>query len=350
MESSLYARFLKLTSLYDLVPAEFLVIPERAIQPDGRSQEEGVEPPRLLAAGIHPENDIPSDTALAEPPHSAGSIDGRVQNPFHVDGISFIGTESPRRIGRSRTDTMVFNEAHIVAEELAKGEPGNEIENSVVDAPMVQPEPSVQRLWIGEPTELEPGEIDDPHVEEEPLPTVPGSPPVDEVPLISLGESPTSRSDHDPPAAVASPPSDPALPVPDAKEEDPSIAAATVAIATPEEIQETGSPSTTQADQESGLPSETHPSETPGMDSPQKDQELDASQVPLPEEPPLASEPVYEPIALEAEEVDESRSAPTVPEAQEFSLDLSEPPPSEPVPPESDITDEAQVHDLDDKA
>jgi len=348
VESSLYARFLKLTSLYDLVPAEFLVIPERAIQPDGRSQEEGVEPPRLLAAGIHPEKDIPSDTTLAEQPHSAGSIEGRVQNFSHMEGINSIGTESPRRMGRSRTDTMVFNEVHIVAEELAKGEPRNEVENSVVDAPMVQPESSMQRLWISEPTELETGEIDDPHVAEEPLPTVPGSPPVDEVPLISLGESP-SHSDHDLLAAVPSPPSDPTLPVPDAKEEDPSSAAATVAIATPEEIQEAESPLSTQADQENELPTEIDPSETPGIHSPQQDQELDVPQIQLPEEPPLASEPVSEPIALEPEEVDESRSAPTVPEAQEFSLDLSEPPPSEPVPPESDITDEAQVHDLDDK-
>lgn len=311
-----------------------MVIPETAIQPDGASQEGEVEPPRLLAAGIHPEKDIPGDGATAGQPHSTSLIDGRIHNPSHMDGTSSIGTESPRRIGRNRTDTMVFNEAHIVAEELAKGEPSNEVKNGVADALMVQPE---QRLWVAQHTELDPGEIDDPHVVEDPVPTVPGSPPVEEVPLISLGEPP---SPSDPPATVTSAPLDPALPVPDTKEEDFSATAATVAIATPEEVQEAEFP---QTNQENELSTESDPPATPGPEeSLQNDEELAASST---QEPQLSSQPVSEPITLEAEE---PHSVPTVPDTQEFSLNLNEPSPSEPVPPESDITDEP--HDVDDKA
>jgi hypothetical protein len=83
-EFSLCARFLALTSRFDLVPSEFLVIPTR-IDADEASSD--VEPPRLLAA----ESDIPP---VAE----------------------------PLRRGRSRTDTMVFSEGLNMAEELMKGE------------------------------------------------------------------------------------------------------------------------------------------------------------------------------------------------------------------------------------
>ena len=57
-ESSLYARFLALTSKFDLVPAEFLVIPPRltAMSDDERGPGRGdhVEPPRLLSAALDP--------------------------------------------------------------------------------------------------------------------------------------------------------------------------------------------------------------------------------------------------------------------------------------------------------
>ncbi|KAF9236039.1 Mob1/phocein, partial [Melanogaster broomeanus] len=92
-ESSLYARFLKLSSQFDLVPSEFLVIPE---DHDGRGRDEDVEPPRLLAAAVHPSQIFPHPTGIDHP----------------------TGTDSPRRLGRSRTDTMVFSEAYNVAEEL----------------------------------------------------------------------------------------------------------------------------------------------------------------------------------------------------------------------------------------
>ncbi|KZT28150.1 Mob1/phocein [Neolentinus lepideus HHB14362 ss-1] len=95
-ESSLYARFLVLTKKFDLVPAEFLVIP---------AGHEEVEPPRLLAAALHPQR----DDRPRSPPGPADN--GR--------------NESPRKMGRSRTDTMVFSEAVNFAEEL-KGDSDGE--------------------------------------------------------------------------------------------------------------------------------------------------------------------------------------------------------------------------------
>ncbi|KAI6013826.1 Mob1/phocein [Pisolithus marmoratus] len=95
-ESSLYARFLKLTSLFGLA--------------DSRGGED-VEPPRLLAAALHPNRDSPDDKPAAEQAHSIPAVDGSAQLRGHA---------SPRRVGRNRTDTMILNEAHSMAEELVK--------------------------------------------------------------------------------------------------------------------------------------------------------------------------------------------------------------------------------------
>ncbi|KAM5533925.1 hypothetical protein V8D89_012465 [Ganoderma adspersum] len=125
-ESSLYARFLALTSKFDLVPAEFLVIPPRltAMGEDGRLDH--VEPPRLLGASLDPHRNL-----------SSGPGDDRPWNPSEEHARSGLGergtntspappaqrrNESPRKFGRNRTDTMVYSEAFSVAEELAKGE------------------------------------------------------------------------------------------------------------------------------------------------------------------------------------------------------------------------------------
>ncbi|KAL1745600.1 Mob1/phocein [Schizophyllum fasciatum] len=97
-ESSLYARFLALTQKFDLVPAEFLVIPPRA------DAEAEVEPPRVLPPRSHHEPLGVETGARARSPPGLG------------------GSESPRKYGRNRTDTMVFSEAASVAEELSKSE------------------------------------------------------------------------------------------------------------------------------------------------------------------------------------------------------------------------------------
>ncbi|KIJ06401.1 hypothetical protein PAXINDRAFT_182696, partial [Paxillus involutus ATCC 200175] len=107
-ESSLYSRFLKLTSQFDLVPAEFLVIPEHH---DGTGRDEEVEPPRLLAAAVHPPQNFHSNALTAEKAIPIiHANDGRGRSPTGIDNASHIGTDSPRRPGRSRTDTMVFSE------------------------------------------------------------------------------------------------------------------------------------------------------------------------------------------------------------------------------------------------
>ncbi|EIW77296.1 Mob1 phocein [Coniophora puteana RWD-64-598 SS2] len=122
-ESSLYARFLKLTSQFDLVPAEFLVIPEHAVSPDAHGKDgEGVEPPKLASAAVSHEA---GDHQTSE---AQGGAEGRGEHPASVlapkspaSGYDKVGTDSPRRMGRSRTDTMIFSEGYAVAEELAKG-------------------------------------------------------------------------------------------------------------------------------------------------------------------------------------------------------------------------------------
>ncbi|KAH7910335.1 hypothetical protein BJ138DRAFT_1153083 [Hygrophoropsis aurantiaca] len=126
-ESSLYARFLRLTAEFELVPSEFLVIPESAVvnhhHHDGRTHTEEVEPPRLLAAAIHP-NLSNSQNRTASPALNASELKPKSPAGSSPAGLSPSGTDSPRKMGRSRTDTMVFSEGYHVAEELAKGGSG----------------------------------------------------------------------------------------------------------------------------------------------------------------------------------------------------------------------------------
>ncbi|KAG6334991.1 hypothetical protein ID866_4092 [Astraeus odoratus] len=339
-ESSLYARFLKLTSMFDLVPAEFLVIPESAIQSDGKSQEDDVEPPRLLAAGIHPEQDIPRNKA-EEQAHPAPRIEGHAQHPQHTEITSTIGTDSPRRIGRSRTDTMVFSEAHSIADELVKGEPGHDVESGG-DVPVIEPGDSLQSPWTGEHSVMVSEETDDPHMAEDPRPTVPGSPPVEEVPLISLGELPAELPTTIPPPPDRTPPTLDA-------EEIPSVTVDTVTIVTPEENRDTETLLATNADAENQHPAVTDIPEAQDLQCPSPKEELDLPQIDSPQEPLPVSEPAAEKNSSQTQEAEVPEPAAAVAEIQEFKLDLSEPPPSEPVPPESDITDEAHAHDEQDE-
>ncbi|PIL27620.1 hypothetical protein GSI_10772 [Ganoderma sinense ZZ0214-1] len=125
-ESSLYARFLALTSKFELVPAEFLVIPPRltAMGEDGRPDH--VEPPRLLGAALDPHRNLssgPEDVGTWNPSeeHVRAGLDERGTNTSPAPPAQR-RNESPRKFGRNRTDTMVYSEAFSVAEELAKGE------------------------------------------------------------------------------------------------------------------------------------------------------------------------------------------------------------------------------------
>ncbi|RDX54628.1 Mob1/phocein [Lentinus brumalis] len=120
-ESSLYARFLALTSKFELVPAEFLVIPPRltAMSDDDRGgRGDHVEPPRLLAASLDPRRNLGRDEHGW--PSEAGLSRNRGTSPPGPAGPQ--RNESPRKFGRNRTDTMVYSEAFSVAEELAKSD------------------------------------------------------------------------------------------------------------------------------------------------------------------------------------------------------------------------------------
>ncbi|KIM76168.1 hypothetical protein PILCRDRAFT_826518, partial [Piloderma croceum F 1598] len=131
VESSLYARFLALTSKFDLVPSEFLVIPNPPSDGSGRGRDIEVEPPRLLAASVDHQRGMQQnhkqDHQQVEPGGDLGvgeweKASERGKSPPGLSGgVSPRGDQSPRKYGRNRTDTMVFSEAFNVAEELTKG-------------------------------------------------------------------------------------------------------------------------------------------------------------------------------------------------------------------------------------
>ncbi|KAF9787813.1 Mob1/phocein [Thelephora terrestris] len=138
-ESSLYARFLALTSKFDLVPPEFLVIP--LSHADGAGPQQEVEPPRLLGAALDPHkgrqevgeergaNSKQDFEELSLEPNNEGSSD-LLRSPAGPDG--------QRR--RNRTDTMIFSEAVNIAEDLAKAQTEEELEasTSLMEIPPIE--------------------------------------------------------------------------------------------------------------------------------------------------------------------------------------------------------------------
>ncbi|KAL0958184.1 hypothetical protein HGRIS_000347 [Hohenbuehelia grisea] len=182
-ESSLYARFLALTSKFDLVPSEFLVIPPRFDQHEGEGEGDAgeanepgrgrgprdVQPPRLLAASVQPQHpreiqsqgEGPSQSLEQQPSGppglsasegSSGWVDANSANA----SASSSGSESPRKFGRSRTDTMVFSEATNVAEELAKTSDRAGEQEPRNDNILAGGQFSILKRDVSVPTELEP--------------------------------------------------------------------------------------------------------------------------------------------------------------------------------------------------
>ncbi|KAJ6493079.1 Mob1/phocein [Mycena sanguinolenta] len=129
-ESSLYARFLALTEKFDLVPADFLVIPPRAVASSSSGAEDGegggrrssmvpapgmdVPPPTLLGAALH------VDTSSSSSPGAFEGEQAQGVSPPGLEGAAGAGADatsphsapatgaSGRRFGRSRTDTMML--------------------------------------------------------------------------------------------------------------------------------------------------------------------------------------------------------------------------------------------------
>ncbi|KIK95840.1 hypothetical protein PAXRUDRAFT_826616 [Paxillus rubicundulus Ve08.2h10] len=352
-ESSLYSRFLKLTSQFDLVPAEFLVIPEHH---DGTGRDEEVEPPRLLAAAVNPPQSFHSNALTAEQAIPIiHANDGRGRSPIGIDNASHIGTDSPRRPGRSRTDTMVFSEGYNVAEELSKGEPVSEAySGSPLSASVtVEPEPfTSEQPWPENEMQTEDLADEDTGVTRTESTTAgPVSSPIAELPL----EEPSD----------ATLPSGPA--VSNATEElihapqDPAPEGSTVHEAAPEELGEPApaEPKESQPAEElcvstsTSNPGEVIAQEKERTDVSEPSPELSENPPPKQDEAPAGSstnEGSSAPSSIDEDAEDaEQRREPEAPPPKEHLLDLSEPPPSEPIPPESegDIADEVNEHDVD---
>lgn len=365
-ESSLYARFLKLTGQFDLVPAEFLVIPPSAVLSGRKGRDEDVEPPRLLAAAVHPPRKQEDQNAHTVEQAQPSNV--REKSPPGLCSDSPIGTDSPRRLGRNRTDTMVFSEAYNVAEELTKGDHGVTESGALLHTTLsAEPESYSQASWSSQPSEFPPDEfgfdIEEVPVEEvlvDEVATVTGSnsPPLENLSLTLPGDSSS--------AAPAVPP------VPEHEKETTPIVETTVEtvqeqpavepVAPHEETAALAEPSSPVA---SAATQNVEPSVTDldiveepvaaeksdSLEPVTKSEKLHETPLdPSPEANAVTIHLVEPPVEPPAPSSPESSPVDDSPTELEISLNLSEPPPSEPIPPESesDITDEA--HDVDEEA
>jgi hypothetical protein len=361
-ESSLYARFLKLTSQFDLVPTEFLVIPPGTVLSGRKGHDEDVEPPRLLAAAVNPprerEDQIAPTAEQAQPPNLLE------KSPSGLSSDNPIVTGSPRRLGRNRTDTMVFSEGYNVAEELAKGNDHGVTESSALlpTALSAEPENYSQASWSSQPSEFSPDKfgfgVEEVPVEEvlvDEVATVTGSnsPPLEDLSLTLIGDS-SSAAPAEPPVVeheietvsivetIETVQEQPAVEsvVPHEETDALTEPSSPVASATTQNVEPIAADpdiveepvAAEKSDSPEPVPESEKLLETPLDPSPQADTVATYLM-----EPPVPSSPESVPV----------EDSPTVPEV---SLNLSEPPPSEPIPPESesDITDEA--HDVDEEA
>jgi len=125
-ESSLYARFLALTAKFDLVPAEFLVIPSSQFSGDDSREREEYENSRQQYPPQHQQDHHGLSSAITEGREQQDHlIEADIPNRGSTSTNGGIG-ESPSassrsRFGRNRTGTMVFAdvEATAIADELA---------------------------------------------------------------------------------------------------------------------------------------------------------------------------------------------------------------------------------------
>ncbi|KAF7321949.1 hypothetical protein MKEN_00717400 [Mycena kentingensis (nom. inval.)] len=136
-ESSLYARFLALTEKFDLVPADFLVIPPRVAASSSIESVVGapsvdVPPPTLGGAALQVDTNAAAADAVDSAPNSAvpagASAAASSSSPSGGNsppGLDDAANASPRRYGRSRTDTMMLEgEGRFPASPLATPEDG----------------------------------------------------------------------------------------------------------------------------------------------------------------------------------------------------------------------------------
>ncbi|KAJ7053323.1 Mob1/phocein [Mycena amicta] len=130
-ESSLYARFLALTEKFDLVPADFLVIPPRVGTSTNANRRDGVatteqqtqmqapvQEPTLLGAALQVNTQQDTHSPVNANAENSGSSEN---SPSGEDLVP----ASARRYGRSRTDTMMLEgEGRFPASPLSAAEEG----------------------------------------------------------------------------------------------------------------------------------------------------------------------------------------------------------------------------------
>jgi hypothetical protein len=167
-ESSLYARFLALTAKFDLVPAEFLVIPSSQFSgEDSGSDSDREQSNRAYNDGR--QNYPPQHIREEDYQRHQQALSQSQQQQQQRDvspGAEGSASESPlsatrSRMGRTRTDTMVFTdaEASAVTDELAAKAKAGELEpddeheapstaRPVIGEKLVEEEPEVEQFEI----------------------------------------------------------------------------------------------------------------------------------------------------------------------------------------------------------
>lgn len=306
------------------MPAEFLVIPESAIRHDGKNQNEEVEPPRLLSVAVHPISNPHNDTLTADAVPDMDQVS--VSHPRAVDAVNAVnqfGTDSPRKLGRSRTDTMVFSEACSVVEELSKSEDGGRSASGSLLG--TSPVADIRSLISGQSwpdLETRAEDLDDEDIGDarsQSTPAGPLSPPVEELSLISLEDSSNVPTPNETTLDDAPPEPMPQGPLSDAPAIDSGPEEPIQVIDRPEE--------NAPIEESSALTESTEG--LPGLEG--------SVAVSVGEN----DDPI--PSTSDEERNVEPHAEPELPPTPEPLLELNEPPPSEPIPPESesDITDEA---------
>jgi len=185
-ESSLYARFLSLSSKFDLVPNEFLVIP--ATTPGGNGESGGFgsrevklgtsyDPRRSMGGGssatqyqfqrsfqdeflsAQKMKRLPQQFPLQpQSPQQQQYESQQLQRQSKLSPMG--GAESPRRTGRNRTHTMVLSEAAQVADELAKVAAAAAAAAANVRAEKEERETQEKDAQVGEQVESEQRQVD----------------------------------------------------------------------------------------------------------------------------------------------------------------------------------------------
>ncbi|KAF8198471.1 Mob1/phocein [Pholiota molesta] len=226
-ESSLYARFLALTAKFDLVPAEFLVIPSSQFSgEDSGSDSDREQSNRAYNDGRqnYPPQHIREEDYQRHQQDLSQSQQQQQQRDVSPGAEGSAG-ESPlsatrSRMGRTRTDTMVFTdaEASAVTDELAAKAKAGELEpddeheapstaRPVIGEKLVEEEPEVEQFEILMKPEVARAVIE----ETNPPPVVPESTPAPEaeIPVEEVSEKDVAEGSTHPVPNEETPPSQP---------------------------------------------------------------------------------------------------------------------------------------------